>query len=184
MNSLAVSVTSYLLLGLLATEPRHGYDLKRAHDQRLPGTKPVPFGQVYATLSRLERDGLVAQVGTERDGGPDRTRFGVTEAGRQRLEEWLNQVEPPAPYVTSALLAKVMVALFVAGVERATDYLIAQRAAHVARLRELTAVKTDPGASLTEIVTADFAIHHLDADLRWLTTTLDRVADLHQEVHQ
>lgn len=175
------SVTPYVLLGLLAAGPCHGYELKQAHDQRLPRAKPVPFGQVYATLERLARDSLVIAAGTDRAGGPDRTTYQLTEAGRQRLEEWLGTVEPPAPYVTSALLAKVMVALFAVGPDRAAAYLAAQRTAHAARLRELTAVKTDPEASLADLIAADFAINHLDADLRWLVATLERVAAAHQE---
>jgi DNA-binding PadR family transcriptional regulator len=175
--------TANILLGLLATGPQHGYQLKRAHDERLPRAKPVPFGQVYATLGRLERDGLVEPTGHDRDGGPDRTWYAVTDRGRQALDSWLGSVEPPVPYVTSALFAKVVVALLVADEQRARDYLTAQRRAHTERLRELTAVKTDPTASLGEVVAADFAIGHLDADLRWLQTTLDRVADWHREVH-
>lgn len=177
----ATSVTPYVILGLLALGPRHGYDLKHSFDRRLPLAKPVPFGQVYATLDRLARDGLVVTAATERAGGPDRTSYRLTEAGRRRLEEWLDAVEPPVPYVAGALLAKVMVALFVAGPERAATYLTAQRAAHVARLRELTAVKTAPGAALPAVIAADFAINHLDADLRWLDATLARVAAIRQE---
>lgn len=177
----ATSVTPYVLLGLLALGPRHGYDLKHTYDSRLPLAKPVPFGQVYATLDRLARDGFVTTAVTERAGGPDRTSYQLTEAGRRRLEEWLDAVEPPAPYVAGALLAKVMVALFVAGPDRAAAYLTAQRAAHVARLRELTAVKTDPDAALTDVIAADLAINHLDADLRWLDATLARVAAIRQE---
>ncbi|NES56635.1 PadR family transcriptional regulator [Micromonospora sp. PPF5-6] len=175
--------TSHVLLGLLATGPRHGYELKRAHDERLPRARPLAFGQVYATLARLHRDGLVAPAGQERDGGPDRTAYALTGEGRHALDRWLATVEPPMPYVASTLFAKVVVALLVADVDRARDYLIAQRRAHTARLRELTAVKTAPTASLDDVLAADFAIAHLDADLRWLHTTLDRVADWHREVH-
>ncbi|NES15789.1 MULTISPECIES: PadR family transcriptional regulator [Micromonospora] len=175
--------TSHVLLGLLATGPRHGYELKRAHDERLPRARPLAFGQVYATLARLHRDGLVAPAGQERDGGPDRTAYALTGEGPHALDRWLATVEPPMPYVASTLFAKVVVALLVADVDRARDYLIAQRRAHTARLRELTAVKTAPTASLDDVLAADFAIAHLDADLRWLHTTLDRVADWHREVH-
>ena len=136
--------TPHVLLGLLAARPRHGYELKRAHDERLPRAKPLAFGQVYATLGRLERDGLVEQTGQDREGGPDRTSYALTEAGRARLDDWLTAVEPPAPYVTSALFAKVVVSLLAAGADtRPATYLVAQRAAHADRLRELTAVKTD-----------------------------------------
>ena len=175
--------TSHVLLGLLAAGPRHGYELKRSHDERLPQAKPLAFGQVYSTLGRLERDGLVEQSGQDREGGPDRTSYVLTEAGRARLDDWLTAVEPPAPYVTSTLFAKVVVSLLAAGVDSASTYLTAQRAAHVERLRELTAVKTNRDSSVGDVVAADYAIAHLDADLRWLQTTLLRVADLHREVN-
>jgi len=174
--------TAHVLLGLLAGGPRHGYDLKRAHDDRLPRAKPLAFGQVYASLGRLERDGYVVQSGHDRDGGPDRTMYELTDLGRENLDAWLSAVEPPAPYVTSALFSKVVVALLAADADRARDYLIAQRAAHMARMRELTAAKSESGVTVGDVVAADFALGHLDADLRWLQTTLARVADLHKEV--
>ncbi|HET6634379.1 MAG TPA: PadR family transcriptional regulator [Streptomyces sp.] len=178
-----MSTAAHVLLALLAAGPLHGYDLKKAHDQRFPQAKPLAFGQVYATLGRLERDALIEQAGQSREGGPDRTRFALTEAGRTALADWMSRTESPAPYVASTLLAKVVVALLVADTDQARDYLVAQRAAHTARLRELTAVKTHPESTLGDVIAADFAIVHLDADLRWLQTTLGRVADLHREVH-
>jgi DNA-binding PadR family transcriptional regulator len=173
--------TGHVLLGLLSAGPLHGYELKRAHDERMPQGKPVAFGQVYATLGRLERDGLVAPAGSDRAGGPDRTSFGITVPGRDALEAWLDEIEPPAPHVTGALLTKVTVALLAGGAQRARGYLIAQRAAHVQRLREYTALKNTPGVRFADLIAADYAIAHLDADLRWLQTTLDRVAHLHGE---
>ncbi len=175
--------TPYVLLGLLTGGPHHGYELKHAHDAALPKAKPLAFGQVYATLARLERDGLVVKAGSERDGGPERTTFALTNSGRAALAGWLAEVEPAAPHVTSALLAKVVVALLTAGEEVARDYLIRQRQTHTTRMRELTRVKTDPASSVGDLVAADYALVHLDADLRWLETTLGRVAELHQEVH-
>lgn len=174
--------TAHVLLGLLAIGPRHGYDLKRAHDERLPRAKPLAFGQVYATLGRLERDGYVVESGQDREGGPDRTSYTITEAGREHLDAWLSAVEPSAPYVTSEVFSKVVVALLAADAERARDYLVAQRAAHMSRMRELTAAKFRPGASVGDVVAADYAIVHLDADLNWLQTTLARVAELEKEV--
>ncbi len=176
--------TPHVLLGLLAGGTKHGYDLKRAHDERLPQARPLAYGQVYATLGRLVRDGLVAPAGQERLAGPDRTAYALTEEGRDALDLWLSTVEPPMPHVNSTLFAKVVVALLVADVARARTYLIAQRRAHTDRLRELTALKTNPTATVDDVVAADYAIAHLDADLRWLHTTLDRVADWHREVHR
>jgi DNA-binding PadR family transcriptional regulator len=176
--------TAHVLLGLLTSHPQHGYELKQAHDTVLPQAKPLAFGQVYATLGRLERDGLVTPAASERAGGPERTSFAVTPAGRTKLDDWLSEVEPPAPHLTSALLAKVVVALLAADTDRARTYLTAQRVAHTDRLRELTRIKTDPHASAGDVIAADYAIVHLDADLRWLTTTLGRVAELQKEVRR
>lgn len=175
--------TPYVLLGFLAERPRHGYDLKHAYDSRFPKAKPMAFGQVYATLGRLERDGLAFAQGSDQAGGPERTVYAATPEGRARLEEWLATVETPAPHVNSALLAKVTVALLVADVETASTYVTDQVAAHMARMRELTAIKTSPQSALSDVIAADYAINHLDADLRWLRTTRDRVSDLHREVH-
>jgi DNA-binding PadR family transcriptional regulator len=176
--------TGHVLLGLLTRGPLHGYELKRAYDHRLPQAKPLGFGQVYATLGRLERDGFVAPDDPDQAGGPERTAFGITAQGETELSTWLGTIEPPSPHVTSALLTKVTVALLAAGEQRARDYLVAQRAAHSTRLREYTKMKSDPDARLADVIAADYAIAHLDADLRWLRTTLDRVAELRQEISE
>jgi DNA-binding PadR family transcriptional regulator len=174
--------TAHVLLGLLAAGPRHGYDLKRAHDDHLPRAKPLAYGQVYATLGRLQRDGYVAESGQDREAGPDRTSYELTDEGRRHLDAWLSAVEPPAPYVTSEIFSKVVVALLAADNDRARDYLVAQRAAHLSRMRELTTAKSAPGAVIGDVIAADYAVGHLDADLRWLETTLQRVAALEKEV--
>ncbi|MFG3702002.1 PadR family transcriptional regulator [Micromonospora sp. NPDC047620] len=173
---------SFVLLGLLAAGARHGYDLKHAYDRSLPRAKPLAFGQVYATLGRLERDGLVVQAAVDRDGGPDRTLYELTDKGQAALDAWLDAVEPPAPHTSNALLAKVVVALLTASHDRADAYLAAQRSAHVERLRELTRAKLDPEANPGDVIAADYLIAHLDADLRWLRTTITRVAELRREV--
>jgi DNA-binding PadR family transcriptional regulator len=174
--------TAHAVLGLLAAGARHGYDLKREHDARLPMVKPLAFGQVYATLVRLLRDGLIEEMAHERVGGPDRTAYALTERGRAELEGWLSTVEPPAPHINSALFLKVVLAVLVSGEVAARQFLTAQRHAHGARLRELTAVKTQPGVRLADVLSVDYAIAHLSADLRWIDNTLARVAELRAEV--
>ena len=175
--------TAHVLLGLLSSGPMHGYELKRSHDQRLPRAKPLAFGQVYATLGRLQRDGLVTTAGQDQEGGPERTSFEITGAGRKPARRLARRDR-----ATGALRDQRAVRQGRGGRagqrrERARDYLVAQRAAHMERLRALTAVKTDPASTLGDVVAADFAILHLDADLRWVANTLERVADLHREVH-
>ena len=166
------------LLGLLEPEPSHGYELKRAYDHRFASGRPLPFGQVYATLGRLERDGRVEVQGTEHGSGPDRKRYAITPEGVTVLEEWLAQPEAPEPHLQSVLFAKVVLAL-VSG-RPADRYLDAQRASHLARMRELTAQRRAGG--LGQTLLADYALFHLEADLRWIDMTESRLDQLTAEV--
>ena len=166
------------LLGLLEPEPSHGYELKRAYDQRFGQDKPLPFGQVYATLGRLERDGRVEVQGTEHGSGPERKRYAITSEGVTALEQWLGEPEAPEPHLQSVLFAKVVLAL-VSG-RPADRFLDAQRAAHMARMRELTAERRTGG--LGRALLADYALFHLEADLRWIDMTESRLDQLTAEV--
>lgn len=174
----------YALLGLLADGQRHGYDLRQQYQRRFPAAKPVAAAQVYATLDRLLRDGLVVPAAVERVAGPDRTVFTVTDSGRVELDRWLAKVEAPAEYVANLLAVKVTIALLVADESVAADFLRRQREAHLTRMREYTRVKTDPDADILRVVAADYAINHLDADLRWIDTTLQRVPRIAKEIRQ
>jgi DNA-binding PadR family transcriptional regulator len=177
---MAVMSTRHILLGLLASGPSHGYDLKRRHDERFPQARPLAYGQVYTTLQRLVRDGLAEVDGTESDGGPERTTYRATDGGAAELSRWAGEVAPPAPFVTNEIFAKVVVSILSGGDPAA--YLRAQRTAHMERMRELTAVKAAKGADLATVLSADFALNHLDADLRWMTTTAARLTTLTAEV--
>lgn len=173
--------TGHVLMGLLARGPQYGYELKREHDTRLPSAKPLPFGQVYATLGRLERDGYVEQSDVEREGGPDRVRYRLTDGGRAALRDWLEAVEPPAAFLGGAMFVKVVVALLAADRDTAARYLAGQRAAHMTRMRELTRLKQQ-AATVGEAAAADYTITHLDADLRWMQRTAERVDEMDREI--
>lgn len=178
--------TSHALLGLLAAGgTRHGYELKREYDRRLAGVRPLAFGQLYTTLARLLRDGRIVEAAHERAGGPDRVAYQLTPAGRTELDAWLDQVEEPSPYISAQIFLRVTVALLACPDERtARQYLAAQRERHLAEMRSLTRIKTDPDASMAQVVAADYLLNHLDADLRWIDTTLTRVGRLRAEVHE
>jgi DNA-binding PadR family transcriptional regulator len=170
--------TAFTLLGLLEPAPSHGYELKRAFDHRFGSDKPLPFGQVYATLGRLERDGRAIVVGTESGEGPERKRYAITEQGVTDLEEWLTHPEAPEPHLQTVLFAKVVLAL--QSGRDANRFLDTQRAAHLARMRELTELRrTSP---LTQSLLADHALFHLEADLRWLELTAARLTELAEQV--
>ncbi|MEV8538950.1 PadR family transcriptional regulator [Streptomyces sp. NPDC051572] len=172
--------TRHILLGLLASGPSHGYDLKRRHDERFPQARPLAYGQAYTTLQRLVRDGLAEVDGTGSDGGPERTAYRSTAEGSRELARWAGEIAPPAPFVTNEIFAKVVVSILADGDPEA--YLRAQRAAHMERMRELTAVKTAKGSDLATVLSADYALNHLDADLRWMATTAARLTTLTTEV--
>ena len=92
----------HVLMGVLAEGPAHGYDLKRAYDERFPGGKALAYGQVYAALSRLQQDGLVEVAETRQDGGPERTTYALTAEGRKALDAWLAETEPAGAYAAVA----------------------------------------------------------------------------------
>jgi DNA-binding PadR family transcriptional regulator len=162
-----------VLMGVLAERPAHGYDLKREHDARFPGAKALPYGQVYASLSRLERDGLVEVAETTREGGPERTTYALTDAGDEALRVWLAEAEPAGPYAADDLVRKAVTALRLGA--DATGFLRRQREVHLARMKELLALQ-ESATDTDSRIAIDHTISHLDADLRWLETAADRVA--------
>ncbi|MGH2755393.1 MAG: PadR family transcriptional regulator [Actinomycetota bacterium] len=168
----------YGLLGLLEDGPRHGYDLKRSYDRLFAHGKPLKFGQVYATLGRLERDGLVAGLTEEPGKGPDRKLYTITEEGVTDLDTWLRAPEPIEPYVRSVIFGKVLLALLSG--RPAHHVLQEQRSTHQHRMRELTRLKSDN--DVQTVVLADYALLHLEADLKWIDLTEARLAKLSKEI--
>jgi len=173
-----VSLVAHGLLGLLEDRPKHGYELRQSFDERLAGSRPLRSGQVYSTLGRLERDGRVDEVGGEQGPGPERRLYAITKAGIAELEHWLATPETPEQYLQSVVYAKVVVAL--SSGRSAQRVLDAQRDRHVAAMRELTRQKEH--ADLAGVVRADYALAHLDADIRWIDLTLSRLARLGKEL--
>jgi DNA-binding PadR family transcriptional regulator len=165
------------LLGLLEPAPTHGYELKRDYDTMFGGGRALPIGQVYGTLSRLERDGHIAVDGSAQGSGPERKRYVITADGVQRLEGWLSSPEQPEPHLQAVLFVKVVLALLSDRPVKA--YLDAQRTAHLARMRELTALRRS--ARLSQALLADYGLFHLDADLRWIELTAARLDQLKSE---
>jgi len=161
-----------VLLGVLAGGPAHGYDLKRAHDERFPASRTLAYGQVYSTLARLQSNALVEVVETRQGAGPERTVYALTPAGSAELSTWLETTEEPGPYSADELVRKTITALHTG--HDATGFLTRQREVHLAAMRRLTkdlreATSTDAQISI------DHAIAHLDAELRWLEDARARV---------
>ncbi|WP_182113738.1 MULTISPECIES: PadR family transcriptional regulator [unclassified Actinotalea] len=163
----------HTLLGLLQSGPCHGYDLKRSYDERFGHGRPLAYGQVYSTLARLLKHGLV-EVEPEPGEGPDRKRYAITDAGVSDVGAWLAEPEKPEPYLQSTLYTKVVLALLTG--RDATEVLDTQRAEHLRLMRELTRRKTD--GDLADQLVCDHALFHLEADLRWLELTAARLDQL------
>ncbi|GAA2073433.1 PadR family transcriptional regulator [Streptomyces albiaxialis] len=169
---------SHTLLGLLETGPRHGYDLKRAFDEKFGHDRPLHYGQVYSTMSRLLKNGLVEVDGIEPGGGPERKRYAITHAGVTDVEEWLSRPEKPEPYLQSTLYTKLVLALLTQ--RDGAELLDTQRSEHLRLMRELTRRKTE--GDLADQLICDHALFHLEADLRWLETAAARLDRLAKEV--
>ncbi len=168
------------LLGLLDRQPSHGYELKREYDTYFGRGRPLSFGQVYATLSRLVRDNKVEPGELEPGEGPDRKRYAITEAGKVEVEAWLDEPVEAEPHLQTVLFAKVVLSLMLG--RPAQRYLDGQRAAHMKRMRELTELKRK--GNLVDAFLADHAMFHLEADLRWMDVTEARLTSLAEVVNQ
>jgi DNA-binding PadR family transcriptional regulator len=168
------------LLGLLERKPGHGYDLKRDYDEYFGRGKPLPYGQVYATLGRLARDGKVLVGDAEPGGGPDRKRYVITDDGASEVHSWLTEPVEPEPHLQTVLFVKVTLALMLD--RDAEQFLDTQRAKHLQRMRELTEARR--GGDLTDALLADYGLFHLEADLRWIDLTAARLSQLAKELER
>lgn len=164
----------HALLGFMETSPRHGYDLKRAYDDLFSEMRPVRFSQIYATLARLERDGLVELVEGETGLGPERKTYAITNDGVTDLQRWFSEPEPAQSPIDSVLFLKITLALLSG--RPARRIIERQRTLHNARMRELTKAKSKAGVS--EAALLDYALFHLEADLRWMDHTAERLEAL------
>jgi DNA-binding PadR family transcriptional regulator len=151
------------VLGLLEEGPQHGYELKQRYDDQLAPGRLLPFGQVYATLARLHRDGLADVAGVESGSGPDRKRYVITPEGVADLERWLD-TPTEVGAVRSELFARVVIALLSG---RDPDAVLdGQRAVHLTRMREVTDRRR--GADLIDAMACDLELDHLEADVKWI----------------
>lgn len=170
--------SSLALLGLLGTEPSYGYDLKHDYDRWFGAEKPLAFGQVYATLARLVKNGLIELLGDEAGAGPERKRYDITPTGRERIQEWLFTPDTPSEAMQSNLFAKTVIAILLG--QDAAQLLDQQRIEHMRRMRELTQQKR--GANFATVLLCDHALFHIEADLRWIDLTSARLEELTEEV--
>jgi DNA-binding PadR family transcriptional regulator len=162
------------ILGLLAEQPLHGYDVKNRFESLLGGSWDVNFGQVYMTLQRLERDGLI-----EADGGRgDRRKlaYRLTASGRQTLDDWLSRPESEPQQLREEIYVKLLLSTRLAD-GRLDALLTAQRRVYLQRLKDLAeleqAARRDGRDDLVLLFKG--AILHTEADLKWTDACADEI---------
>ena len=149
----------HALLALLSDGPKYGLQLRQEFEARTGEVWPLNVGQVYTTLQRLERDGLVSAL-AEADAGPadsgPQKGYEITDGGRRELVDWLQTPPDASQPPRDELLIKVLVAVGVAGVVLSvTGVLSLPLAAGYAALGSATVVavaglsRTGPGPSAT-----------------------------------
>jgi DNA-binding PadR family transcriptional regulator len=156
----------YALLSLLDRQPHHGYQLKTAVEGWLGHSWPLNIGQVYTTLTRLERDGLVVLGEMDAQG---RQTYQITPAGRAALADWFATPVARDGLVRDELLVK-LVAAVAAGDGTAFAVIRGQRTATLALLQQHTRGKAqaERHADLPRLVVADLLIAQAEAEVAWL----------------
>lgn len=164
----------YVLLGLLRSSPRHGYDLKGVFEELLAGTWPLNLAQVYAALTKLEKDGLVVCEKVPQEQVPDRKVYSLTDAGAGELARWVK--EPSAEPV--ALRDEFVLKLVVAATLEDADPLglvWAQRDCCLKSLADLVRSRESADLPLATQMLLDGAVLRLEADLKWLDACEQRL---------
>jgi DNA-binding PadR family transcriptional regulator len=165
------------LLAILDQGPCYGYQLRAEFDRRTGGTWPLNVGQIYQTLERLERDGLVEKSRSDREG---RAYYEITDAGREAVEAWLSSPVERQAAARDELAIKLAVAATLprADLSRVVQ---AQRAATREALGELTRTREaiagpETPEDLAHLLIVDAQVFQLEGELLWLDHAERRLA--------
>jgi DNA-binding PadR family transcriptional regulator len=163
-----------LFLALLSGERVHGYELKQSLEQEFGDLLPsLNAGQIYVTLGRLERDGLVVGHAVPGDGRGKRV-YELTDAGRAALTAWID-APLPGTRLKDPFFMKLVV-LAAAQLAEPKQLLDAQRREYLQSLRDLNALLEANGKPPAAELLVEGAILHLKADLEWLDLIEQRLA--------
>jgi DNA-binding PadR family transcriptional regulator len=163
----------HALLALLSEGPKYGLQLREEFEARTGEVWPLNVGQVYTTLQRLERDGLV-ESGDTADDGPQKA-FRITPGGEQELAAWLRTPPDLASPPRDELVMKVLVAMRVPGTD-VHEVIQVHRRYLVQLMQQWTRIKEDEAESdLNLALVVDAELFRLDAVVRWLDTADGRL---------
>ena len=161
------------LLAVLSAGPMHGYGLKTEFEAATGDVWPLNVGQVYTTLGRLERDGLVS-AGTDADG---QKVYQITEAGRDELGRWFETPVPREVIPRQEVAIKLVFAMR-SGVADVAAVLQQQRVATVRALQDVTRLKAaaESSGDLAWLMMLDALVFQAEAEARWLDMCEARLA--------
>jgi len=173
----------HALLALLTHQSSHGYELHAELEALVGGEEnwDLKPAQVYSTLSRLEKGGLVVEEAIEQEAGPEKRIYAITPLGREALEEWFaDGVEPE--HQRDEFFLKLMAAL-ASGAADPSQLIRTQRGHLFEDLHALMSQRSraDPRKELAKILLLDKAAAHLEADLRWLDITETRLDEIKRQ---
>jgi DNA-binding PadR family transcriptional regulator len=163
----------HALLALLSEGPKYGLQLRQEFEARTGDVWPLNVGQVYTTLQRLERDGLVESEDSA-DEGPQKG-FHITEEGEVELAKWLRTPPDFSSPPRDELVIKVLVALELPGVD-VRDVVQVHRRYLVELMQQWTRLKEDESRfNLYFALVVDAELFRLDSLIRWLDTAEGRL---------
>ncbi|MEW2634915.1 PadR family transcriptional regulator [Streptomyces sp. NPDC048389] len=156
------------LLALLTRGPAHGYELKQDLEQLLGAAYPQPnVGQVYVTLGRLEKSGLIDGEDVEQSGRPNKRTYRLTDAGREAVRAWFEETTDE-PRVRDEFFMKLALAPQ-SGCADPVALINKQRRQYLNTMRDLSrlAAAEDRDNKISQLL-IEGAMLHLQADLDWL----------------
>jgi DNA-binding PadR family transcriptional regulator len=163
----------HAMLGLLSEGPKYGLQLRQEFEARTGEVWPLNVGQVYTTLQRLERDGLVESEDDSEDGA--KKGFHLTAKGQEELARWLRTPPDLSSPPRDELVIKVMVALRMPGAE-VHDVIQVHRRYLVELMQQWTRLKEDEADfDLGFALVVDAELFRLDALVRWLDAADGRI---------
>lgn len=160
------------LLGLLARKPQNGYELKNAFDEIAGGFWDVNFGQIYTTIDRLVKDGLVVSS-AEGDEGVERKVYQITTEGIKEFKDWLDKPSAKIRPLRDEVFVKLAFMYPFDG-DAILQLLAEQRQLYLAKMAELTSKKylltrnKDSRDILMTDLLLDAALFHAEADVKWI----------------
>lgn len=161
------------LLALLDQGPRYGYQLRAEFESRTGSTWPLNVGQVYTTLGRLDRDGLVTPDGEDGEG---HVFYRITDAGRRELHTWFDEPVARAGRPRDELAIKLAMAVTVPGVDVAA-VVQSQRAHTLRALQDYTRLKVRAADDdLAWQLVLEYLVFQAEAEVRWLDHCEARIA--------